>query len=426
MRSFVLLLCLCGLGAARAAENALESFQQSYAEAVGRYQAEDMAGFLSASKAALRHLPHHHGANWNAAVAAARAQQPDLAWKHLNTLTEMGLVFPFWTSAHFADYLERENWQALRARTEANLVETGQDTPLFDLGPEPRFIEDVIHLDTIWLVSSIYHRGLYRIDDGWQPFMDGLVDWWSPMAMVALGDWLIVTHSALSQGKDTPAQTEGRAGVVAIDWRKQSVVDQVVLDEGKHLLGEAVVVGDEVWMTDSAEGSVISWRPGREWRRELPPGSLPNPQGLAYDPERRRLYLADYFLGLAWLNLDDRRLRPLAGVRPVATVGIDGLYLHGNTLIAIQNGVRPLRIVCWTLSDDGRQIIDEAVLASNRGDWIEPTLGFIDQDALVFVAGAQWPNYDEQQQPKGPFGSVLIKRLPLSSDSCQTTPGSAN
>jgi hypothetical protein len=426
MRSLVLFLCLCGAGAAHAAEDVLAAFQQAYAEAIGRYQDEDMAGFLAASETALRHLPNHHGANWNAAVAAARERQPDLAWKHLNTLAEMGLAFPFWTSAHFADYLEREDWQVLRAHTEANMVETGQDTPLFDLGPEPRFIEDVISLDSMWLVSSVHHRGLYRIDDGWRPFMAGMVEWWSPMALVALGDWLIVTHSAVPQGKGVPAHLEGRAGAVAIDWRKEKVVDQVVLDDGKHVLGEAIVVGEEVWMTDSAEGSVISWHPGREWRRELPAGSLPNPQGLAYDPERRRLYLADYFLGLVWMNVDDRRLRPLAGIRPMATVGIDGLYLHGNALIAIQNGIRPLRIVCWTLSDDGRQIIEEAVLAGNRGDWIEPTLGFLDQGDLVFVAGAQWPNYDEQQQPEGPFGPVLVKRLPLTSDACQGTSSSAN
>jgi len=414
MRWFVLLFLLSTNILGWADDDVLQSFQQAYAEAMERYQDQDMEGFLEASQAAIDYLPHHHGANWNAAVAAVGSDQPDRAWRHLNTLAEMGLVFPFWSSAHFADHLEKENWPALRSRMEANLAERGPDSVVFDLGAEPRFIEDVIELDGMWLASSIHHRGLFRIDDGaWQPYLPAVMDWWSPMALVILDAWLIVTHSALPQGKDTPAEALGRAGVVAIDWRGHSVADQARLDDGQHLLGEAIVVDDRVWMTDSADGAILSWRPGGELQVELPAGSLPNPQGLVFDPRHRRMVVADYFLGLVWFDLDQRRVRPLTSERPLATVGVDGLYLRENTLIAIQNGIQPQRIVAWTLSDDGRQIINETVLAAARSDWIEPTLGLIKQDRLIFVAGAQWPNFTAQHQPQGPYAPVLIKQLAL-------------
>jgi len=67
----------------------------------------------------------------------------------------------------------------------------------------------------------------------------------------------------------------------------------------------------------------------------------------------KRLFVADYTMGIAVINL------PAAGATPnlsaklnylphpehVAVVGLDGLYRNGDSLIGIQNGTEPERIL---------------------------------------------------------------------------------
>ena len=75
--------------------------------------------------------------------------------------------------------------------------------------------------------------------------------------------------------------------------------------------------------------------------------------------------------------------------------GIDGLQRHGNSLIAIRNGVAPHAIVRIGIDASGRRVRDVELLERAHPDWGEPTLGTIHDDTLFYIADARWADFGE-------------------------------
>ena len=139
-------------------------------------------------------------------------------------------------------------------------------------------------------------------------------------------------------------------------------------------------------------------------------GALGSPQGLVLDATGGYLYVADYIGGLFRVSLQDGSLFRLAVADSVTDYGIDGLYRDGERLIAIQNGVRPHRVVALQLGDHGAAITGAEILAANRAEFDEPTLGLISGDAFYFVANSHWNRFAAGQRlPDGLSGPVILK-----------------
>ena len=75
--------------------------------------------------------------------------------------------------------------------------------------------------------------------------------------------------------------------------------------------------------------------------------------------------------------------------------GIDGLVFYDNTLISIQNGVKPIRITLLKLNEQQNQITGFKILDNNRPEFDEPALATIVGDKVYFFANCPWKAYDE-------------------------------
>ena len=90
--------------------------------------------------------------------------------------------------------------------------------------------------------------------------------------------------------------------------------------------------------------------------------------------------------------------------------GIDGLYRHGNDLVAVQNGIRPHRVVAFSLSADGGSVTASRILASGLAEFDEPTLGVVHGGDFYFVANSHWNRFDrENRLPAGLTGPIVLK-----------------
>lgn len=146
------------------------------------------------------------------------------------------------------------------------------------------------------------------------------------------------------------------------------------------------------------------------------PGIFRSPQGLALSEDGKRLYVSDYRYGLAIIDLASGGVRRLVSEVPVMLDGIDGLFRHGNELIAIQNGTSPMRITAFALSEDGERITGVRVLEQAHPGWTEPLGGSISGGALFYVATGQWDRFDNgKPRADRPVQPTEIRRLPLSS-----------
>jgi hypothetical protein len=84
-------------------------------------------------------------------------------------------------------------------------------------------------------------------------------------------------------------------------------------------------------------------------------------------------------------------------------------------LIAIQNGVRPQRLVSLNLDKAGGRVAGFEVLEAANPDHAEPTLGVIVGGSLVFNARSQWEHFpdDGTVRAADKLREPLIARLQL-------------
>ena len=125
--------------------------------------------------------------------------------------------------------------------------------------------------------------------------------------------------------------------------------------------------------------------------------------------------MADYSRGLFVIEPESRRIRPLPHPDDVAVTGIDGLYFHEGSLVGIQNGVRPNRVVRFRLDPSLERITGGEVLEANHPRFDDPTLGVIAAGALFCIANSQWHQFSPQadEGAEEHRSAPIILRLPL-------------
>jgi hypothetical protein len=170
-----------------------------------------------------------------------------------------------------------------------------------------------------------------------------------------------------------------------------------------------------VYASDPTGGGIYQARPGAKALETLiAPGMFRSPQGLAVSADGARLYVSDYRYGLAVVDLASGAVTRLASDVEAALDGVDGLWLHGRELIAVQNGTSPMRISAFTLSEDGQRITGQRVLEQAHPEWTEPLGGSIAGDALYYVATGQWDRYDKGTLREGMAAiPTVIRKLSL-------------
>ena len=101
------------------------------------------------------------------------------------------------------------------------------------------------------------------------------------------------------------------------------------------------------------------------------------------------LYVADDSLGPLIVETGSGRWRRLSVPAGDTLRGIDGLYVHGRSLVWVQNGVEPGRVVQAPLGPDGGSLGALKVLQAGHPDFRVPTTGVMVGDTLFYVATAQ-------------------------------------
>ena len=100
----------------------------------------------------------------------------------------------------------------------------------------------------------------------------------------------------------------------------------------------------------------------------------------------------------------------------VALYGIDGLAWHNGSLIGVQNGVDPSRVVQLDLAADGSRISAVRILDMNHPRVAEPTIGVVVGGMYYYVANSfggllRKPNSVLADQP---LAEPVILKLRLS------------
>lgn len=282
-------------------------------------------------------------------------------------------------------------------------------------------------------VSSIQHHTIYRVSlpkaGGRQCTMEELplsqeAKRWPTLAISAdpKQKVLWVTASAMPGFSGIPKEDEGKAVLMEIDPVSGKVLRRFDPGTtGPAVLGDMCVTDQgTVYVTDSIGGGVYRLHGDLQTAKlEKIADGLFSPQTPVLARDGKRLFVADYTMGIAVIDLPKAgaALNPLAKLNylphpeNVAVVGLDGLYRAGDSLIGIQNGTEPERILRLLMDPAQTEITSDQVVHQIRQ--FDPTHAVEVDGWFYATANVGWSKVDDntgQLKPGEKFTPpVLLK-----------------
>ena len=410
-QSGVIVMLACGLfpGCAHA-----DDYADARAELVAAYRAEDFGAMQVAAEKALAARPGYPAAKFNLALAQTLSGDARAALDTLNALAASGVDFGAAGMPDFTALRSLPGWAAYEAAVHslnqpAGRAEVAFEHVVGDFVPEGIAVDGAGRL----YLGSIRHGTIIRLGGEPETLSDGSGHW-SAFGMRLDGEGGLWFASAAVPEFAGDAADAGRTGLFRLDLDSRRIDTRALLPD----IGEAQVLGDLVLLddrtilaTESLTGRLYRYRiDRREFSELVGPGSLRSMQGLVLDATGHYLYVADYVGGLFRVRLSDNSIERVESDDTVSLFGIDGLYRHGEELIAIQNGIRPHRVVGLTLSGEGLRVTSSRVLARNLEQFDEPTLGVVRGNTFYFVANSHWNRFDrEGNLPDDLTGPIVMK-----------------
>jgi hypothetical protein len=230
---------------------------------------------------------------------------------------------------------------------------------------------------------------------------------------------LWVAAAAIPQMVGFDSAQDGRSGLFRYDLDSGRLTGRFLVppDSVGHLLGDLTVARNgDVYASDSRAPIVWRLQAGTDSLEAFIESPLIlSAQGLALSPDEGTLYLADYARGILRITLASRSPALLPARSGVVAIGVDGLYLVGNRLIGIQNGMEPHRVVALSVAARGDSLIGLEVLERRHPAHAEPTLGVVVERDLYYIANSQWERFGETGTAERPdeLASPTVLRLRL-------------
>lgn len=285
-----------------------------------------------------------------------------------------------------------------------------------------------------FIVSSIQHRALYRVslpkagakECAIQELpLAGEVKRWPSLAVSAdpKRKTLWVTTSAMPGFSGFPKEDEGKALLLEVDANSGKVLRR--FDPGTNgptVLGDMCVTDDgTVYVTDSIGGGVYRLHGDLQTAKlEKIADGLFSPQTPVPARDGKRLFVADYTMGIAVIDLAaaNARVNYLPHPENVAVVGLDGLYLSGDSLIGIQNGTDPARILRLRLNQAQTEITGAEVIEQATERMGDPTHAVAVDGWFYVSANVGWSKVDDNTgklKPGEKFTPPVLLRFPAQS-----------
>ena len=373
--------------------------------AVAAYRAKDHAEFLRQIEIANINRPNHSRLIYNQAIAYALNGHKNDAFNSLERLAKMGIGLAFDRNDDLEKLRDDERFQSIMAAVAENLKPLNASSRAFQLRDRSMIAESVAYDDrsNMFYVGSIHQRRIVNVDargveTEFSTVNDGLFAVLG-MKVDSKRGVLWVATSSIPQMRGFKEADKGRSGIFKYDLRTRSLVKKYVVPAGEqHMLGDLWLDGSgNVYSTDSVSPGIYRIDALKDAIEPFITSDLfASLQGITGGAKENTIYVADYAKGIFRIDIKSKAITQVRPDVNVTLLGIDGLYFHRGSLIAIQNGIIPNRVAAFEI--DGDRITSTKVLEANHPDFLEPTLGVISGDNFYFVANSQWPLVNEKAE----------------------------
>jgi len=368
------------------------------AAARAAYERKDYATYRAQLLQLASALSGHSLVLYKLAASEALLGNDTAAIRRLRVYAATGLTAQVASDTDFISLRGRADFDSVVAQLTRNARPITTSELAFTL-PDPRILPEDMTYDAAgraFYVSSMLERKIVRIEasgatrDFVTSGRDGV---WSILGLAVDKHrrLLWATTSTLERTRGFAPADSGRGALLAYDLANGRLVHRYDLpaSSGHHELGEvAVSDSGDVYVSDGRVGVLYVLRSDASALEPLlADGALVSPQGIVVRPDGR-LFVADYVRGVAIVEPMMRTVSWLPHPHEVPLNGIDGLALRGHTLVAIQNGTTPPRVLRLELDDDMGRVMRSEVLEANSAGSSEPTHGVFVGDDFYFIANS--------------------------------------
>ncbi len=378
-----------------------QSQRELYNNSVKAYEAKDYATFLKLTKTLDSIRPFHPTFTYNLASAYALNGKTEESITVLKKVVLMNNTTEFEKDTDFNSLQNTEGFKAVLALKTAQNNLVANSKKVVALSETTLHPEGVTYLAKakIWLASGIHKRKIVSFDLKTGVCKDWLAEanLLSVFAMKADAkeQYLWIATSAMPEMENFTKEQEGKGEILKVDIKTKQIVKRFTI-EGNHVFGDLwVTQNNTVYISDSVKPMLYKIE-----NEEMKPflsfeGEGLNLQGIAMNDKEDKLFVADYLKGIAVVDM--KTLSKTWLTLPEGTIGkgIDGLVFYKNKLIAVQNGVTPIRITQFNLNTAQNEIESFRILDNNRPEFDEPALATIIGNKLYFFANSPWKAYDK-------------------------------
>ncbi len=377
------------------------------------YKSGNTVDFVRNLEQALVLKPNHPRLMYNLAAGYTTEAKYDAALRLLEKVAATGMVYPASKSPSFAvlrdSVLFKAQFDACCKRFEASTKPVGTSTEAFRLAEKGLITESVAYdpQEKAFYVSSVHKRKIMKIaaNGAASDFSKPTDDLWGVLGIKVDAKrrklWVCMTAFPQIQNFDTTLA--GKAAIAVYDLTQGKLLHRYYApnDRQSHAFGDLVLhpktgvplVSDSdspmIFTVDEKSDTLKVWL-------KSDAATIPSMQGLDFSQDGKTLFLADYTNGIFRISTATKTIEHLSTPDSCVAAGTDGLYFFKGSLIGIQNGTNPQRVVRFRLDKEQRRIEGMDVLEANNALFEEPTLGVLVGNALYYIANSQWEKVSEK------------------------------
>lgn len=366
----------------------------------------DMQRFVWVLKRVGELSPNSGDLKMQLAMAYARLGDKPHAYDTLIRMQTQGFGYDISNDARFEPIRGTKVWDYLVANLNVNAKQFGEGKTAFSL-PKGDYLYDALAWDAKrgdLLAGSARDGAIRRVDARGK-----LVDFIK--ADAANGLWGVdslavdATHGKLYAGSSSTViyqgfngDNAGKAGIFEFDLASGTLLHKYLFDpgDGVHRLTALAVGADgKVYAADAARKQIFKLEDGK-LRDILNNPKLTRFSALTVSGDGRTLYLADYAAGIFGFDLATGKAFEI-GYDPSRLVlgGIVSMNWYDGTLIVVEDGMVPKRIMRLQLDKDGRTIKNAMPLDVAHPEFTSLDASAIAGDKLYTIVNRQAGLYDD-------------------------------
>jgi hypothetical protein len=384
-----------------------QELQKFYSDGMAAYKAKSYPLFYEKIKEANKIHPYHQGILYQLGIACALTNKKSEAINYLTQAILINAEFQLEGLADFnsiKDSNEFKKLLALQKEQQRAVIHSDTAFVLLDRSLHTEGIEyDAAH--QTFYFGSIHKKKVIKVIRGkaadfCSSGFQGMTSIFGLKADVKR-NYLWVCSSPMQEMENY--DSSARAAVFQFELSSGKLIHKYSsLTNAKGVFGDLILSRKgTVYISDSQNNNIIT---ANERTGQIEPffSSVDfwNIQGMTFSTDDRFLFIADYVKGIFRLDMKTKALAEVKSPTDASLKGIDGIYFHKNSLIAVQNGVVPLRSVRYFLNTDLDKITRFEVIDRNHPAFGEPTLGVLDGDTFYYIANSQWSGYDNNHHIK--------------------------